>query len=226
MIRLVGVERTFRAGPAEVRALSGVSLEIARGERLAVVGPSGSGKSTLAHILALLDRPTAGHYELDGRDTGGLDDDALAGERNRRIGMVFQSFHLLGRQSALANVRLGLLYRGLDHGHADDRAELALARVGLADRVRFRVGELSGGQQQRVAIARALVGAPALLVADEPTAALDRATADEILDLLVALGEEERLTTVLVTHDAAVAARCQRAVEIRGGRLATSEPSA
>ena len=220
MIRLTDVRRSFRVGPTAIEVLRGVDLLLERGERLAVTGASGSGKSTLLHILALLDAPSSGSYRFEEREVTRLDDEELSRLRNRRIGMVFQAFHLLPGSSALDNVALRLLYRGLDWRPAAEKARQALRRVGLGERAETRVADLSGGQQQRVAIARALVGEPALLLADEPTGALDRDAAAEVLDLLVELNEREGLTTVLVTHDPAIAARCPRRLELRQGVLA------
>jgi ABC-type lipoprotein export system ATPase subunit len=224
MIELMGICRTYRRpGGEPVEALRDVSLRIERGDFLAVVGSSGSGKSTLMNVLGLLDRPDAGRYLLDGQDVDGLDVDGQARLRNRRIGFVFQAFHLLPRTSALDNVELPLVY--------SERAEIAglgrraLERVGLADRVDHRPSELSGGQQQRVAIARALVNEPDLLLADEPTGNLDARSAAEVLALFEALHRAGG-TIVLVTHDPAVAARCGRVARIEGGRIVSVEERA
>ena len=221
MIELAAIDKTYtRLGSAPVRALNGVSLRIERGELVAVTGASGSGKSTLMNVLGLLDRPTAGRYRLDGEDVSDLGVNALARLRNRRIGFVFQAFHLLPRTSALENVELPLLY--------SDRAEIqglgrrALEAVGLADRVDHRPGELSGGQQQRVAIARALVNEPDLLLADEPTGNLDEGSAAEVLAIFRSLHAAGR-TIVIVTHDPGVAAHCERVVRLEAGRLAAGE---
>jgi ABC-type lipoprotein export system ATPase subunit len=221
MIELQGIGRTYRRpGGEPVEALRDVSLRIDRGQFLAIVGTSGSGKSTLMNVLGLLDRPDAGHYLLDGEDTAGLDGEGQAKTRNRRIGFVFQAFHLLPRTSALENVELPLLY--------SDRAEIAglgrkaLDSVGLADRIDHRPSELSGGQQQRVAIARALVNEPDLLLADEPTGNLDARSAAEVLDLFERLNLGGR-TIVIVTHDPAVAARCGRVARIEGGQIVSVE---
>jgi len=224
MIELQGVGRTYRRpGGEPVEALRDVSLRIERGDLLAIAGSSGSGKSTLLNVLGLLDRPDAGRYLLDGEDVSGLDADRQAGTRNRRIGFVFQAFHLLPRTSALDNVELPLLY--------SDRAEIAglgrraLESVGLGDRMDHRPSELSGGQQQRVAIARALVNEPDLLLADEPTGNLDRRSAAEVLSVFEGLNRGGR-TIVLVTHDPAVAARCARVARIEGGRIVAVEERA
>ncbi len=217
MIELQGVSKTYRRpGGEPVRALQDVSLRIESGEFLAIVGASGSGKSTLMNVLGLLDRPDAGRYLLDGEDVAGLDLDRQARLRNRRIGFVFQAFHLLPRTSALENVELPLLY--------SERAEIAglgrraLEQVGLADRVSHRASELSGGQQQRVAIARAVVNEPDLLLADEPTGNLDAGSAAEVMAVFERLNQAGR-TVVVVTHDPAIAAHCRRTVRIDKGRL-------
>jgi putative ABC transport system ATP-binding protein len=217
MIELQDVSKTYVGpGGAPVAALRNVSLRVERGDFVAIVGSSGSGKSTLMNVLGLLDRPDAGRYLLDGEDVAGLDVERQARLRNRRIGFVFQSFHLLPRTSALENVELPLLY-----SDRDDIAGLgrrALERVGLADRVDHRPAELSGGQQQRVAIARALVNEPDLLLADEPTGNLDARSAGELLAVFEALNAAGN-TIVIVTHDPAVAARCARVARIEEGAI-------
>jgi putative ABC transport system ATP-binding protein len=217
MIELQGIGRTYRRpGGEPVAALQDVSLRIERGDFMAIVGTSGSGKSTLMNVLGLLDRPDRGRYLLDGEDVAGLDVDRQAGVRNRRIGFVFQAFHLLPRTTALENVELPLVY--------SDRAEIAglgrraLELVGLGDRMAHRTSELSGGQQQRVALARALVNEPDLLLADEPTGNLDTKSGAEVLSVFESLHRAGR-TIVLVTHDPSVAARCARVVRIEEGRL-------
>jgi ABC-type lipoprotein export system ATPase subunit len=218
MIELQGIGRTYRRPRGEpVAALTDVSLTIGRGDLVAVVGTSGSGKSTLMNVLGLLDRPDSGRYLLGGEDVSGLDADAQAKLRNRRIGFVFQAFHLLPKASALENVELPLVYS--DREDVAGLGRRALEQVGLADRVEHRPSELSGGQQQRVAIARALVNEPDLLLADEPTGNLDRRSAEEVLDVFDALHRAGR-TIVVVTHDPAVAARCARVARLEGGRLA------
>jgi putative ABC transport system ATP-binding protein len=185
---------------------------------VAIVGQSGSGKSTLMNILGCLDTPTGGRYRIRGQDVAGLSDDALADLRNREIGFVFQTFQLLPRSTALANVELPLVYRGVPRGERRARAEAALAAVGLQNRARHRPNELSGGQRQRVAIARALVGEPSLLLADEPTGNLDSATGDEIIRLFAELHRRGH-TLVLVTHEPRLAARCPRAIRLSDGRV-------
>jgi ABC-type lipoprotein export system ATPase subunit len=222
MIELQGIGKTYtRPGGGEpVQALDEVSLRIERGELVGIVGASGSGKSTLMNVLGLLDRPSAGRYLLDGEDVAGLGVNELARLRNRRIGFVFQAFHLMPRTSALENVELPLLYS--DRKSIRGLGRAALEAVGLADRIDHRPSELSGGQQQRVAIARALVNDPDLLLADEPTGNLDTRSAGEIMALFEALHEAGR-TIVLITHDPALAAHCERIVHLEDGRVASRE---
>jgi putative ABC transport system ATP-binding protein len=207
-----------------VRALRGVSLDVAEGEFVAVMGPSGSGKSTFMNIVGCLDRPTSGHYELAGEAVERLDADALAGIRNRRIGFVFQQFNLLARTSALDNVELPLLYAGIEKPERDQRARRRLEQVGLGDRLDHLPNQLSGGQQQRVAIARALVGNPRLILADEPTGALDSRTSVEVMALLQSLNAEG-ITIVLVTHEPDVASFAGRLIHFRDGQVISDEPN-
>jgi putative ABC transport system ATP-binding protein len=203
-------------GEVEVQALRGISLEIKRGEVLAITGPSGSGKSTLMSILGCLDRPTSGDYILDGEEVAGLSDDKLASIRNRKIGFVFQSFNLLQRVTALNNVELPLGYADrVDEGRG--RAEAALRAVGLESRMKHRPAELSGGEQQRVAVARALVNEPAMLLADEPTGNLDTKVGQEIIDLLLKLNHDRNTTLLIITHDPRVASQAQRTIMMRDG---------
>jgi len=208
-------------GGFEVRALRGLDLQVDRGEYIAIMGPSGSGKSTLLQILGCLDAPTSGSYRLAGQEVAHMDEDALAEVRNRRIGFIFQAFNLLSRASAVRNVALPLMYRGVRAGERTERAAAALARVGLADRLHHRPNELSGGQRQRVAIARALVTEPDILLADEPTGNLDSRTGEEILALFDAIHREGR-TVLMVTHEADVARRTERIVHILDGRVEAS----
>ena len=217
MIEIRDLTKTYaRPDGPPIHALDHVSLHIARGEFVAIVGASGSGKSTLLNILGLLDSPTAGEYRLDGGDAARLLPNEMARLRNRRIGFVFQSFHLLPRTSAIDNVELPLLYS--DEPYRPEAAAAALARVGLSDRKRHTPAELSGGQQQRVAIARALVNDPDLILADEPTGNLDAQSADEVMALFHSLSRDGK-TVLLVTHDPALAAQCQRLVRLSAGRM-------
>jgi len=225
LIRTRDVEKVYRVGDNEIHALAGVSVEIERGECLAVMGPSGSGKSTFMNLLGCLDRPSAGEYWLDGQPVSALADDALAAVRNRSIGFVFQSFNLLARTSALENVELPLLYAGTAARSRRERALEMLARVGLAERAHHLPQQLSGGQQQRVAIARALVTRPVLILADEPTGALDSRTSLEIMALFQALNRQG-MTVLLVTHEADVARFARRVLRFLDGRVIADEGNA
>ena len=215
---LSDVGRTYRSGEVEVTALAGVDLTVEAGEYVSVVGPSGSGKSTLLHVLGLLDRPTSGSYRFEGVEVADLDEAGRAAVRGRRIGFVFQAFHLLSHRTVLENVALSMLYTGVAPRERDERAADSLAAVGLAGRSGFRPTQLSGGERQRVAVARALVSDPALLLADEPTGNLDSHTSGAILALFDDL-RARGLTIVMITHDPIVAARADRTVRIRDGRL-------
>ncbi|HHQ47976.1 MAG TPA: ABC transporter ATP-binding protein [Acidobacteria bacterium] len=218
MIRLESIRRVYQVGDSEVHALKGVSLEIADGEHLAIIGPSGSGKSTLLHILGCLDRPSSGSYLFDGREVGTLSEEERSRLRQQEIGFVFQFFHLLPRLTALGNVELPMLFAGVGRRERRERAAEALRAVGLADRMEHRPDQLSGGQRQRVAIARAVVMEPSLLLADEPTGNLDRASAEEVMELLESMNREGR-TLVVVTHDPEVASRARRIVRMSDGEL-------
>jgi len=218
MIEARGLGRDYPFSRAPVRALAGVDVDVREGEHVAVMGPSGSGKSTLLHLLGLMDRPTAGTYRLLDRETTALADAERAALRNRELGIVFQSFHLLGDERALDNVALPLIYGGVARAERRRRAHETLARVGLEERAAHRPGELSGGERQRVAIARAIVKRPRVLLADEPTGNLDSATGVRILDLFDEL-HAEGLTMLVITHDPKVAERAQRTLVLCDGRL-------
>ncbi len=215
--------KVYKMGEVEVQALRGASVQIARGEVVAIMGPSGSGKSTMMNILGCLDRPTSGDYSLDGEPVAKLNDDQLANIRNHKVGFVFQSFNLLSRQSALANVELPLRYAGLTNGKRTARAQAALEAVGLGDRIHHRPMELSGGQQQRVAVARAIVNEPAIIMADEPTGNLDSHVGKEIMTLLLNLNKERGTTLIIVTHDPTIGAQTQRIIHIRDGLVEDQE---
>jgi len=222
VIELERVTKVYRTGSIAVAALRGISLTIAQGEYVAVIGPSGSGKSTLMHILGCLDTPTSGAYHLADENVSNMSESALAEVRNRRIGFVFQQFNLLASMSAWQNVELPLVYAGVPRAERKERAMDALARVGLAGRVNHRPGELSGGQQQRVAVARALVTEPDLILADEPTGNLDSVSAAEVLRLMGELHQAGR-TLVLITHDTEVASASGRVLGIRDGLLTEND---
>jgi putative ABC transport system ATP-binding protein len=210
--------KVYQMGEVQVHALRGLSVQIAPGEMVAIMGPSGSGKSTLMNILGCLDQPTSGEYSLDGEPVAEMNDNQLAKVRNQKVGFVFQSFNLLPRATALANVELPLRYaNGIKHRR--QRAQAALETVGLADRMRHRPNELSGGEQQRVAIARALVNEPAILMADEPTGNLDTKIGEELMKLLLRLNQERGTTLIIITHDSEIAAFTQRVISLRDGRV-------
>ena len=225
LISIDRLARHYSVGGEVVRALDGVSFDIQAGEWVAVVGQSGSGKSTLMNLLGCLDTATSGSYRLNGADVETLSDDQLADLRNREIGFIFQTFQLLPRASALANVELPLVYRGVSRKERRAMAEQALRSVGLANRMHHRPNELSGGQRQRVAIARALVGEPSLLLADEPTGNLDSQTGEEIMRLFSELNSRGH-TIILVTHEPRLAARCPRAIKLMDGRVLGDGPGA
>jgi putative ABC transport system ATP-binding protein len=223
LIEIQGIAKVYDMGQVEVRALRGVSLEVASGEMLSVMGPSGSGKSTLMNILGCLDQPTSGRYALGGKDIGRLNDNQLAEIRNHRIGFVFQTFNLLARTTAFENVTLPLIYAGVGRAERRERAQQALEAVGLADRMHHAPTELSGGQQQRVAIARALVNAPSIILADEPTGNLDSKSGREVMAVLQDLNRKQGMTVVVVTHDETIARHTARIVHLYDGRITKEE---
>ncbi len=223
IIEIQDVFKTYdMGGAAQVRALDGVSISVAQGDFVAVMGPSGSGKSTLMNLIGCLDTPTSGSYRLKGREIAALDDDALAGIRNQEIGFIFQTFNLLPRADALHNVELPLVYSSVPRRERHERAKTALAAVGLGDRMHHRPNEMSGGQRQRVAIARALVNRPSILLADEPTGNLDSRTGEEILEIIDQLHREGN-TILLVTHEEDLAHRAARVVRLRDGKIVSDE---
>ncbi|MGZ3480944.1 MAG: ABC transporter ATP-binding protein [Myxococcaceae bacterium] len=223
LIKLEDIRRYYKVGTEEVHALNGVSFAVSKGEWVAIIGQSGSGKSTLMNVLGCLDTPTAGRYWLNGKDVSHMTDNELADIRNQEIGFIFQTFQLLPRETALGNVELPLIYRGLGSKERRDRARKALDQVGLGNRMTHRPNELSGGQRQRVAIARALVTEPSLLLADEPTGNLDSATGLEIIGLFEQLHLAGH-TLCLVTHEPTLAARCPRAIRISDGVIVKDGP--
>jgi putative ABC transport system ATP-binding protein len=223
LIETHAITKTYQMGDVQVHALRGVSLEVSEGELLSIMGPSGSGKSTMMNVLGCLDQPTSGEYFLGGVDVGALNDDSLADIRNNKIGFVFQTFNLLPRTTALQNVELPLVYRGLGGRVRRRRATEALEMVGLADRIHHRPNELSGGQQQRVAIARALVSEPDIILADEPTGNLDSRSGAEIMVIFQQLNRRVGITVVFVTHDPDIATHTRRIVRLHDGKIAADE---
>jgi putative ABC transport system ATP-binding protein len=220
MINLQNITKVYPMGKRELVVLKGISLDIEQGELVAIMGPSGSGKTTLLNILGCLDTPTSGNYQLEGREVSRLKSGELAKIRGQKIGFIFQTFNLLSRLTALANVELGMTYAG---GVDRKRAIEALAAVGLAERVHHRPIELSGGEQQRVAIARAIAKSPTLFLADEPTGQLDSKSGEEIISILTSLHAEQGITLLVVTHDANIASHCQRIIHLRDGEIVEGE---
>src|SRR3954466_10945729 len=224
MISVADLRKTYVMGDVEVNALQGVSFTIQRGEFVAIMGPSGSGKSTLMNLIGCLDTPSSGSYVLDGAQVADLNGNDLSAVRARKLGFVFQQYMLLPRQNALRQVEMPLIYRGVSAAERRRRAEVALRIVGMSQRMHHKPTELSGGQQQRVAIARALAGSPSVLLADEPTGALDSKTSVEIMNILQRLNREQGLTVILVTHEADIAAYAQRVLVMRDGLLVSEGP--
>lgn len=219
VIEVEAIERTYSLGDVKVRALRGVSFDVERGELLTVMGPSGSGKSTLMNILGCLDQADAGTYRLDAEEVDSLKDDDLAAIRNRKIGFVFQTFNLLARTTAVANVELPLIYSGITPSERRRQAIESLESVGLGDRLDHKPNELSGGQQQRVAVARALVNNPSIILADEPTGNLDTESGTDIMRILQSLNREKGITVLLVTHDPFIARHTERIIRVQDGRI-------
>jgi putative ABC transport system ATP-binding protein len=220
MIQLKEITKNYPMGKGLLKVLQGVTMAVEKGEMVAIMGPSGSGKSTLLNMIGLLDRPTSGTYTLDGREVSRLSGGELAKVRGQKIGFIFQSFNLLPYLSALGNVELGQKYAGKSDTKV---AKEALAKLGLADRMRHRPSELSGGEQQRVAVARALAKSPPIILADEPTGNLDSKSSKEIMNILCSLHEEQNITLVMITHDANIAHYCQRIIHIEDGRILNEE---
>jgi putative ABC transport system ATP-binding protein len=226
VVRLVDVYKTYTMGGESVAALDGVDLTLEPGEFVAIMGPSGSGKSTLMHVIGLLDRPTSGRYLFDGQDVAQLDANGLADLRSRRLGFVFQSYNLLPRTTALENVELPMVYAGIPEHERRRRALEALGIVGVPEMAEHISNQMSGGQQQRVAIARALVNDPSLILADEPTGALDTKSSDEIMHLFARLNEEHNMTILIVTHEPDVGRKAKRIVTFRDGKIVGDAPAA
>ncbi len=224
-IELREITKTYDVGHTALRVLKGISLTIADGELCAIMGPSGSGKSTLMNMIGCLDTPTSGDYYLDGQDVATLDDDALARVRNRKIGFVFQSYNLIARTTALENVQMPMLYAGVPPAERRERAEAALAAMGLTGRMDHMPNELSGGQQQRVAIARAIVMRPSLILADEPTGALDSHRSLEMMEIFQRLNDDLGITVVIVTHEPDIAAHTRRIIRLHDGSIASDQPN-
>ncbi len=221
IIAVKDIVKTYKMGKVEVQALKGVSVNIAPGEMLAIMGPSGSGKSTFMNMVGCLDKPTQGSYRLEGKEISRLSENKLAEVRNKRIGFVFQSFNLLSRTTALANVELPMVYSGMKNRH--EKALEALERVGLGNRARHKPNELSGGEQQRVAIARAMVQKPAIILADEPTGNLDSKSSHEIMKIFEQLNREDGITVIVVTHEREIAEHCRRIIHFRDGLINNEE---
>ncbi len=224
LIEFQNVYKIYQMGDEEVRAVDGISFQVNEGEFVAIIGTSGSGKSTCMNIIGCLDVPTKGHYFLKGRDVNKMDNDELAEIRNELLGFIFQQYNLLPKLNVIENVKLPLMYRGMDEKSQNEQAMQALERVGLADKKKNKPSQLSGGQQQRVSIARALAGNPSVILADEPTGALDSKTSREVIDFLVQLNESGN-TIVLITHDNFIAARAKRVIRIQDGKVIYDGPA-
>jgi putative ABC transport system ATP-binding protein len=220
MIRLQDITKVYPMGKKELTVLKGITMNIEEGELVAIMGPSGSGKTTLLNLIGCLDKPTSGRYYLEGREVSRLGSNELAAIRGQKIGFIFQTFNLLSRLTALANVELGMTYAG---GVDRQRSMQALAKVGLSERVKHRPVELSGGEQQRVAIARAIVKNPSLFLADEPTGQLDSHSGEEVISILTSLHAEQGITVLIVTHDANIASNCQRIIHLKDGEIVAEE---
>ena len=225
LIEFKDIYKIYKLGDEEVHAVDGISFRVEKGEFLAIIGQSGSGKSTCMNIIGCLDVPTSGSYFLDGKDVSGLSDDELAAIRNKKLGFIFQQYNLLPKLNVIENVKLPLMYRGMKENEQKERAMAALQRVGLADKYKNRPSQLSGGQQQRASIARALAGEPSVILADEPTGALDSKTSAEVMDFLTELNKSGN-TIVLITHDNAIAARAKRVIRIQDGKAIYDGPAA
>ena len=219
MLKIIDIHKTYKVGPIEVKVLKGISMTVEKGELLAIIGASGSGKSTLMNMMGLLEQPTSGFYFIDEAKITYDNDRELSSIRNRKIGFVFQSYHLLPRLTARENVGIPLIYRGTGDKEIKAKALEYLRKVEMEDRAHHKPTELSGGQQQRVAIARALVGRPSILLADEPTGALDSRTGQDIMNLFKKLNEEEDITIIVITHDPKIALQCKRKVELKDGMI-------
>jgi putative ABC transport system ATP-binding protein len=219
VLQLVDICKSYQVGPTELKVLRGISVTVEKGELLSIIGPSGSGKSTLMNIIGLLEQPTSGSYFIDGMKVSYDDDRVLSDIRNKTIGFVFQQYHLLPRLNALDNVGIPLVYRGTGEKEIREKSMEFLKKVEVEDRAHHKPNELSGGQQQRVAIARALVGRPSIVLADEPTGALDSNTSQDIMNLFKRLNKEEGITIIVITHDPKIARQCERVVEIRDGMI-------
>ena len=219
MLKLRNIYKSYKIGATNIPVLKGINFDIKSGDMLAITGTSGSGKSTLMNIIGLLDHPTSGQYWLENKEIVRYSDDELSAMRNRKIGFVFQSFYLLQRLSALDNVGYPLIYRNLPSKEISKRAMAMLEKVGMVDRAKHYPSELSGGQQQRIAIARAFIGKPSIILADEPTGALDTKTSRKILDLFIALNQNEGTTTIIITHDPNIASQCKRQVVMEDGKF-------